>query len=48
MPVLISFISFLNNVLLTDEPYCKFMLKCDIQNYFQQVTKTLSKKFNFQ
>ena len=26
---------FLNSVLLTDEPCCKFMLKHDIQKYFQ-------------
>ena len=43
-PVLIPFISFLNGVLLRDEPCCKFMLKYDFQNYFRQFTKTFSMK----
>ena len=47
-PVLISFISFLNSVPLTDKPCCKPMLKDDIQNYFQQFTENLNEKFNFQ
>ena len=34
-PVLMPFISFLNGVLLRDEPCCKFMLKYDFQNNFQ-------------
>ena len=29
-------------ILLKPEPWCKFMLKHDIKNYFQQFTKTLS------
>ena len=31
--------SFLNSTLLTEEPYYKFMLKCDTQNYFRQLRK---------
>ena len=46
-PVLIPFISFLNSVLLMDEP-CKFMLKYEIKNYFRQFTEILSEKFNVQ
>ena len=41
--VLISFISFLNSVLLMGELCCKLMLKYDIQRYFQNFTKILSK-----
>ena len=29
-------------IILKQEPWCKFMLKHDIKNYFQQFTKTLS------
>ena len=45
--VLIPYMSFLNSVLLTDEPGCKFVLRYDIQNYLPQFTKILSVKFNF-
>ena len=48
MPVFIPFISVLSSVLFMDEPYCKFMVTYDIQNYFRQFTKFLSKKINFQ
>ena len=47
-PVLIPFGSFLNSVLLTDKPCCKFMLKYVVQNYFRKFTKILSQEFNFQ
>ena len=43
-PVLIPFISFLNGVLLRDEPCYKFMLRYGFQNYFRQFTKTFSMK----
>ena len=43
--VLIPYMSFLNSVLLTDEPGCKFVLRYDIQNYLPQFTKILSVKF---
>ena len=43
--VLISFMSFLNSVLLTDESGCKFVLRYDIKNYLPQFTNILSVKF---
>ena len=33
-------VSFVSGTLLKKELCCKFMLKCDIKNYFQQFTKT--------
>ena len=39
---LLRFISLLNCVLLTDKPYCKFMLKYETQNYLRKFAKTLS------
>ena len=32
-------ISFIGGTLLKEEPCCKFMLKHDIKNYFQQLRK---------
>ena len=34
-------ISFISGTLLKEEPCWKFMLKYDIENSFQQLTKTL-------
>ena len=32
-------ISFISGTLLTEEPYCKFMLKRDTKNYFHNLGK---------
>ena len=39
--------SFVNSVLLTEEPCYKLLLKYGTQSYFQQGTKTLSLCFQF-